>query len=357
MDILVHIIEQEVLKRLPAVALHCRIRAVCRQWRDLVDSPGFAKFYSTYHSKSKHLPPPRVLGITRNGEDIYNCNPFVVGSEAPKDWVHQDVYSHIRVFSTCGGLLLGMMGDDYVVLNPLTRALKVLPPPPLKAVSRAVVYILLRLHSALVLEPSMQRYWICIAEERLHVYDSRSGVWDQVDYLPGWSHLIYGVGMANSKAYFNSNQGILSFNMEEMRWSIEWSSSNRPMGAGWANWVVTTAPQFFIVAIGADRGVVKMMLIRLDCASKRFVKEASFPYNEDYHLIPPACFYEGTFMIPDKSKVFFLDYECIQMFISSLAHPFMINKFSIKQYKTLFKLTALKECGRNGRVDHDILSL
>ncbi|EFJ14405.1 hypothetical protein SELMODRAFT_423536 [Selaginella moellendorffii] len=242
------------------------------------------------------------------------------------DLKHQRIGS-IRMSTVTSGfskLVVDCCLDDYVVLNPLTRALKVLPPPPLKEVSRAVVYILLRLCSALVLEPSMQRYWICIAEERLHVYDSRSGVWDQVDYLPGWSHLTYGVGMANSKAHFNSTQGILSFNMEEMRWSIEWSSSNRPMGAGWANWVVTTAPQFFIVAIGAVRGVVKMMLIRLDCASKRFVKEASFPYNEEYHLIPPACF---TFMIPDKSKVFFLDYE------------------------------TLKECGRNGSVDHDILSL
>ncbi|EFJ14402.1 hypothetical protein SELMODRAFT_423532 [Selaginella moellendorffii] len=225
--------EQEVFKCLPTVVLNYRIRTVCKQWKDLVDSLGFVKFYSAYHSKSKHLLPPRVLGITRNGEEIYSCNPFVAGSEAHKDWVRQDVYSHIWVFK------------------------------------RGFKHILLRLHSALVLEPSMQRYWICIAEERLHVYDSRSGVWDQVDYL---AHLI-------------QQSLVLSFNMEEMRWSIEWSSSNPHMGAGLANWVVTTAPQFFIVAIVADRGVVKMMLIRLDCASKRFVKEASFPYNQEHFLV------------------------------------------------------------------------
>ncbi|EFJ25997.1 hypothetical protein SELMODRAFT_413378 [Selaginella moellendorffii] len=111
-----------------------------------------------------------------------------------------------------------------------------------------------------------KRYWICIAEEC------------GTKWITFLAHLIYGVGMANSKAYFSSDQGVLSFNMEEMRWSIEWSSS---MGAGWANWVVTTAPQFFIVAIVADRGTL-------------------------------SCFYKGTFMIPDKNKVFFLDYEALK---------------------------------------------
>ncbi|EFJ36088.1 hypothetical protein SELMODRAFT_404532 [Selaginella moellendorffii] len=311
MDILVHIVEEEVLTRLPAVVLHRRVRAVCKRWRDLIDSPRFAKFHSAHHSIKKQSCPPRVLGITQNGKELYSCNPFVAGSDAQKDWVRQDVYGHIRVVKACGGLLFGKMGRDYVALNPLTRALKVLPPPPLEA-----AYISPNIHCALVLEPSMQRYWICIAGDiakQLHVYHSRSGVWDTVDYLPGWGNLKYGVGMANSNAYFSAEHdcmwGILSFNMEEMRWFVEWSSfkDNSPIQMCWSiyKWMVTTANQFFMVAMGEDQ----MTLIRLDCASNGHVQEAGCDYNEKRYPIPPICFYEGTFMIADEEKLYFLDYE------------------------------------------------
>ncbi|XP_024541008.1 uncharacterized protein LOC9647508 [Selaginella moellendorffii] len=329
MDILVHIVEEEVLKLLPAVVLHRRIRVVCRRWRDLVDSPRFGKSHSAHHSRNKQIyPPPHVLGVTSFGKGVYRCNPFVAGSQTQKGWVRQDVYNHIRVFKACGGLLFGQMGNDYVVLNPLTTALKVLPPPPLKVV---IVW-----RSALVLEPCMQGYWICVADNKkkqLLVYSSRSGVWDKVDYLPGWNRLENGVGMANSNAYFPCEHecmwGALSFNMEEMRWTVEWSSfmGHSPVEACWNvyNWVVTPATQFFKVAVVNDFGVRKMMLVRLDCASKRFVEETSFPYNAGHIALLPICFYEGTLMIPDKYKLFFLDCESMAWSSIPLQNPLLLR--------------------------------
>ncbi|EFJ36485.1 hypothetical protein SELMODRAFT_404535 [Selaginella moellendorffii] len=155
--------------------LNCKIPRISR-----------SLFFNAHHSINKQICPPRVLGITQNGDKLYSCNPFVAGSEAQKDWVRQDVYGHIRVVKACGGLLFGKMGRDYVALNPLTRALKV---PPLD--------ISPNIHCAL------------------------------------------------------------------------------------------------------------MSLMRLDCASNGLVQEASCDFNEGRYPMLPICFYEGTFVIPDKEKLFF----------------------------------------------------
>ncbi|EFJ18486.1 hypothetical protein SELMODRAFT_419875 [Selaginella moellendorffii] len=302
-----NIVEEEVLKLLPAVVLHRRIRVVCKRWRDLVDSPGFGKFHSAHHSRNKQICPPHVLGVTSFGKGVYRCKPVCCWISNTEGLGPSGMFTiNIRVFKACGGLVFGQMGNDYVVLNPLTTALKVLPPPPLKR---------------------------CNKKKQLLVYSSRSGVWDKVDYLPGWNRLENGVGMANSNAYFPCEHermwGALSFNMEEMRWTVEWSSfmGHSPVEACWNvyNWVVTPATQFFKVAVVNDFGVLKMMLIRLDCASKRFVEETSFPYNEGHIPLLPICFYEGTLMIPDKYKLFFLDCESMTWSSIPLQNPLLLR--------------------------------
>ncbi|EFJ28592.1 hypothetical protein SELMODRAFT_411058 [Selaginella moellendorffii] len=164
---------EEVLKRLPAVALW-RARAVCKKWKDLIETPGFAALHYTQHLNRS---PPHVLGQDLDSEGpLFRCNPFT-GQEA-SDWVLME-HNMDRVLNSSGGLILGMRGKDFMVWNPLTGASKMLPPLYLDGEPCSK-------ETAMGMDFSGERYWACVLRDMeqgvmIYVYDSgKTGLWNEV---------------------------------------------------------------------------------------------------------------------------------------------------------------------------------
>ncbi|XP_024531031.1 putative F-box protein At3g16210 [Selaginella moellendorffii] len=164
---------EEVLKHLPAVALW-RARAVCKKWKDLIETPGFAAIHYRQHLNRS---PPHVLGQDLDSEGpLFRCNPFA-GQEA-SDWVLME-HNMDRVLNSSGGLILGMRGKDFMVWNPLTGASKMLPPLCLDGEPCSK-------ETAMGMDSFGQCYWACVLREveqgvMIYIYDSgKTGMWNKV---------------------------------------------------------------------------------------------------------------------------------------------------------------------------------
>ncbi|EFJ28354.1 hypothetical protein SELMODRAFT_411059 [Selaginella moellendorffii] len=140
---------------LTAAVLYSRMRGVCKQWKNLIETPGFAALHYT-----RHLP--HVLGLEFH---LYRCNPFA-GQEA-RAWVAME-QNMDHVLNSSGGLLLGMKAEDFMVWNPLTGASKILPPLRLESKPCSK-------ETAMRMDSSGKYYWICILvpeKQSIYAYDS-----------------------------------------------------------------------------------------------------------------------------------------------------------------------------------------
>ncbi|EFJ28390.1 hypothetical protein SELMODRAFT_411128 [Selaginella moellendorffii] len=306
---LLQIIEEEVLVRLSAGLLHTRVRLVCKQWKDLIDSPRFKSLHHKYHSgfKGGERSPPIILGLECNGS-LAKCNPF--GQERDKDWIVINPLPELRFYllSCAGGLMFGRITSNksYVTLNPLTGDLKVLPPPPLEPLPSTAI---------MATHTSRQRYWICISYMRVvYLYDSSVGIWQEVSLPEGWKHHCYAKAINNKVYYYcrgldhvdTGLMGVLSLDLESLSWSTEWEIHGYSTPSRCCiDFLVSPALEFFKVTVDS-----MYHLSRLDAASKGFVEEVGLPLNMKEGMSHvPSCCYKDTIVVAGPKQLEVLDYK------------------------------------------------
>ncbi|KAL9154515.1 hypothetical protein ABFS82_10G120100 [Erythranthe guttata] len=127
-----------ILRRVPADAL-LRFRAVCKEWRRLIDDPSFIRFHA-----DNQISTTTLLIRNSNGTRVYSLS---LDSLNNINDAHQviDVMSERALYfiglyeipclpmASCNGLMLHTyyeIKEDWVLLNPFTREYHVLPPEP-----------------------------------------------------------------------------------------------------------------------------------------------------------------------------------------------------------------------------------
>ncbi|EFJ20368.1 hypothetical protein SELMODRAFT_418212 [Selaginella moellendorffii] len=302
------------------------------QWKDLIESPRFKSLHHKYHSDGERSPPI-LLGLNYiSGSTLAKCNPF--GQGGAKDWIMVDPPPELdfNLISCAGGLMFGRSMRSYVVLNPLTGDLQVLPPPPSSPPMLST--------SVMAMHASRQRYWICLAFMRvIYLYDSSVGIWKEValpeGWIEGWTQHCYARAI-NSKVYYyclrlndvdTSRLGVLCLDLENLSWSTEWTIDG--YDTPWEDFLVSPALDFFKVVVKDST----YHLSRLDAASKGFVKETSLNVTEGLSHAPSCC-YKDTIVVAGPKTLAVLDcktrswskhenqnvsnFECLLLFEPSL---------------------------------------
>ncbi|XP_024389797.1 F-box only protein 6 [Physcomitrium patens] len=171
----------------------CRLRAVCKQWNALIDSPEFGTLCALAPRQRFYvlLTPGRcrnadagwcVLDVM--DERFYSLDSSYLVDHAKKANPCGDETYSLETVDTAGGLFLVAYREKHVlprfnvlyVCHPVTKTLKRLPP---------IVGMAYELTSPiLTVDYSAKTYKVICIGEQMHMYDSQNGQWSELATPP-----------------------------------------------------------------------------------------------------------------------------------------------------------------------------